>query len=110
MFCMLKKKRYIYYVSEHNSNRNKQVIFSMVPNREGWHYLPVKKLPALLSVNTADFYCLNCLHCFPTKNKSKSHRKVCESKKFGNILMPSEDTKILQFNQSQKPDKAPSII
>ena len=33
-----------------------------------------------------------------------------ESKNFCNILMPSEDTKILQFNQSQKPDKAPSII
>ena len=24
--------------------------------------------------------------------------------------MPFEDTKILEFNQSQKPDKAPSII
>ena len=37
MFCMLKKYIYIYsaYVSKHNSNREKQVIFLMIPNGEG---------------------------------------------------------------------------
>ena len=33
-----------------------------------------------------------------------------ENKDFCNIIMPSEDTKILEFNQYQKSDKAPFII
>ena len=42
------------YVSKHNSNRKKQVIYLMIPNGEGrkglqqWHYLAVKKSSALL--------------------------------------------------------------
>ena len=31
------------------------------------------------------------------------------SKYFCNVVMPSEDTKILEFNHYQKPDKAPFI-
>ena len=30
-----------------------------------------------------------------TENKRKSHKKVCENKDFCNVVMPSEDTKIL---------------
>ena len=33
------------------------------------------------------------------KNKLESHKKVCENKNFCNVIMPSEDTKILEFNQ-----------
>ena len=45
MFCMLKKKKkYPTYISKHNSNCKTQVIFLMIPNREGWNYLAVKKL------------------------------------------------------------------
>ena len=43
-----KKKKYPAYISKHNSNCKKQVIFSMIPNGEGWHYLAVKKVSALL--------------------------------------------------------------
>ena len=43
-----KKKNCPAYVSKHNSNLEKQIILLMIPNREGWHYLAVKKLPALL--------------------------------------------------------------
>ena len=57
-----------------------------------------------------DFYCLNCLHFFRTKGKRKSHKTLCENKGFCNVIMPSEDTKILEFNQYQKPDKAPFTI
>ena len=57
-----------------------------------------------------DFYCLNCLSTFRTKNKLESHKKACENKDFCNVIMPSEDTKILEFNQYQKSDKAPFII
>ena len=75
----------------------------MIPNGEGCHYLAVKKLSALLSEITSkhhgDFYRLNCLHSFATENKGESHKKVCKNKDFCNIVMPSEDTKILKFNQ-----------
>ena len=53
---------------------------------------------------------MNCLHSFRTKNKLESHKKVCENKDFCNVIMPSEDTKILEFNQYKKSDKAPFII
>ena len=53
----------------------------MIPNeeKEGWHYLAVKKLSALLRVITSkhhgDFSCLNCLHFFRKENNLKSHKK-----------------------------------
>ena len=87
----------------------------MIPNGEKlWHYLAVKKLPALLtgitSKNNGDFYCLTFLHSFRTKNKLESHKRVCENKDFCNVIMHSEDTKILEFNQYQKSDKASFIV
>ena len=36
--------------------------------------------------------------------------KYVKIKPFFNIVMPSEDTKILQFNKDQKSDKAPITI
>ena len=54
----------------------------MIPNeeKEGWHYLEVKKLSILLRKITSkyhgDFYCLNCLHSFRTENKLKCHEKI----------------------------------
>ena len=44
------------------------------------------------------------------KKKIQSHKKVCENKDFCNLIMPSEDTWILEFGQYQKSDKAPFII
>ena len=83
----------------------------MIPNGEGhearsegrqWHYLAVKKLSALLrgiaSKIHSDFYCLNCLYSFVTENKRESHKKVCKYKDLCKMVMPSEDTKILEFN------------
>ena len=55
------------------------VILLMIPNVEGWHYLAVKKLSALLRGITlkhqGDFFCLNCFHSFTIKNKLESHEK-----------------------------------
>ena len=48
--------------------------------------------------NNGDFY---CLHSFKTKNKLKSLERVCENKDFCSVVMPSEDTKILELNQYQ---------
>ena len=74
-----------------------------------WHYLAVKNLSALLrqiaSKHYGDFYCLNCLHSFTTKNKLVSHKKYVKKK-----IMSWEDNKILEFNQYQKSDKAPFIM
>ena len=101
----------------------------MIPNREKrkanskgcetksegrrWHYLAVKKLSALLKELTSkhygDFYCLNCFYSFRTKNL-ESYKTVCKNKDSCNIIIPSEDTKILEFNQYQKSDRAPFVI
>ena len=43
------------------------------------------------------------------KKKLESHKKVCENNDFCDVVMPSEDTKTLEFNQCQKSDKAPFI-
>ena len=82
------------YVSEHNSNREKQVIILMIPNGEGWYYIEVKQLSALLrritSKHNSDFYYLSCFQSLRTKNIWKVH----ENKDFCNIIMPS---KILKY-------------
>ena len=57
-----------------------------------------------------DFYCVNCLHFFATEKKLESPKTVCENKDFCNVIVLSEDTKILEFNQYQKSDKAPLTI
>ena len=79
----------------------------MIPN--GWHYLQVNKPSALLrgitSKHYVDLYFSNCFHFFRTKNKLESRKRICENKDFCSIIMPSEDTKILKFNQYQKSDK-----
>ena len=79
-----KEKIYPAYVSKHNSNREKQVIFLMISNEEGWHYLAVKKLSTLLrgitSKHHCDFYCLNCLHSFGTESKREFHKKYAKIK------------------------------
>ena len=85
----------------------------MIPNREECHYLAIKLLTALLrgiiSKHHSEFYCFNCSF-LRNKNKLQSRKKVCEIKDFCNVVMPSEDTKILEFNQCQKSDKAPFVI
>ena len=84
IFCLWKKKKiYLAYVSKHNSNGEKQVTLLLIANGEGcktksegrwWHYLAVKKISALLrgitSKNNDDFYFLNCLHSFRTKERT----------------------------------------
>ena len=47
---------------------------------------------------------------FFSNKKTWSHKKVCENKDSFNAVIPFEDTKILEFNQYQKPNKEPFII
>ena len=102
---MLKKKKiYPAYVSKHKSNWEKQFILLMVTNLEGWHYLAVKKLSALLwritSKHHDDFCYLNGLHSFATENKCESL-----SKDFCNVVIPSKNTTTLELYQYQRFDK-----
>ena len=75
----------------------------MISDGEKWHYLAVKELSALLKEiadkHHGDFYCLNWFHSFATENKLQSHKSLCENKDFCSIIMPSENTKMLEFNQ-----------
>ena len=84
----------------------------MIPNGERWHGLAVKKLAALLrgitSKHDGNFYCLNCLNNFLQQKANMNFIKkfVKIIKIFCNVIMLSENTKILEFNQYQKFDKA----
>ena len=73
-----------------------------------------EKISALLRGTTSkhhgDFYDLNCFNSFATENKRKSHKKLCKHLDFCDVLKPSEDTIILEFNQYKKSDKAPFIL
>ena len=55
-----------------------------------------------MSKQYEDFYCLNCRYSFATENQLELHNKLCENKNSCNIVVPSEDTKILEINQYQK--------
>ena len=67
-------------------------------------------MTGITSKHYSEFYCRNCLHSFRTKKKLKSHKKVGENKDFYDVIITSEDTKILEFDQYQKSDKAQLII
>ena len=93
-----------------------KTILLIIPNeeKEGWHYLAVKKLSVLLrgitSKHHGDLLCLNCIHSFRTENKVKFHEKVCKNKDFYGIVIPLEKDKILEFGHYMKSDKMPYII
>ena len=76
--------------------------------------LLITKLSALLteitSNNNGDFYWLNCLHSFLTKNKLKSHEQVCKDHYFFDVIMPNEKNKILKYSQHLKSIRAPFLI
>ena len=96
MFCMLKKKKYILLIFQIIIQIVKRVILLIFPKREKWLFLAVKNLPALLrgitSKNDGDFYCLNCLHSFRTKNKLELYKRLYENKDVCNVIMPFEGT------------------
>ena len=73
--------------------------------KEGWHYLAVKSLSPLLrqitSKHHSTFYCLDCFHSMSTE-KTWISSKVCKNIDFCNVVIPSEDTKILDVSQNEK--------
>ena len=85
----------------------KQVAYLMIPSGEEWRYLAL--LRGTTSKIIVDFI-VWIVFILLEKNKLQSHKKVRENKDFCNIKIVSEDTKILEFNQYKKSDKAPHII
>ena len=75
----------------------------MITDDKKWHYLAVKKLPALFrgitSKHDGDFYCLNCFHSYTTENKFKKHKNVCENHDYcyNKTLKYKQDEKIMKF-------------
>ena len=116
-----KEKIYPAYVSEHNSNREKQVILLSIPNREKqeansegqrWHYLAVNKLSALLReiISKIMVIFIVCIVFIPLEQKANVNhtKKYVKIKIF--IIMSSRDTKMIEFDQYQKSDKVPFTI
>ena len=62
-----KEKIYPANVSKHNSHCEKQVTLSMIPNRENWYYLSVKKTISIIKRNNAVF--IACIAFIPTEQK-----------------------------------------
>ena len=52
---------------------------------------------------------MNCLNFFERKDKLEFHKNNVNID-FSSLIMPSEDTKISEFSQCKKSDKAPFII
>ena len=86
----------------------------MIPNGERWLYLEAEKLSALLegitSKRLAVIFIVWIAFILSQQKRKQSQTRNCENKNFCNVIMLSEDTKILEFNQHQISDKAPFII
>ena len=54
-------------------------------------------------------YCLNCLYSSRKKNKLDLQKMYVKINNFCGVVIPSEYTKILEFNQYPKSDKTPFI-
>ena len=86
----------------------------MIPNGKVWHYLAVKELLPLLKWITPWWFLLSELSSFfcrweKNSNHIKKYVKIFNMRIF-NVITPSEDTKVLEFNQCQRSDTAPFII
>ena len=102
------------YKSKYNLNRENQVLLLMITDGEKWNQFGVKKLSALLRGITSNivgnFYCLNCLHTYRTKDKLKKHENVCKNYDYFNVDMPNKDNRTLKYNHGKKSMKVQFII
>ena len=107
------KKIQLAYRSKNILTYDKQVILLMITGGEKWHYLVVKNLSGLLkgiaSTHEKDFYCLNCFHSYRTRNKLKSHKKICENHDYCPVEIPTKNNNIIKYNHGEKSMKVPFI-
>ena len=84
MFCMLKTGKFILSMFQNKTQSLKRSYSFNDLKRGRMAFSCNKKIICILrgitSKHDGDFYCLNCLHSFRTKNNLESHRKVCENK------------------------------
>ena len=122
-----KKTIRIAYKSKYNHKRKNQVVLLMITNGKKWNYLalkgvlnpngynrPVRSLSRLFrgitSNHIGDYYCLGFLNSFRTDNELKRHERLCDKHDYCHVKMPTEDNKILKYNQREKSLKAPFTI
>ena len=111
IFCALKKKKYVQFISQKLVRIEKKNYINDSKWRNRMLALSCSKKTVCIvkriniKKHRGDFYCLNCFHSFRTENKLKSHEKVCKNKDFCGIVMSSEKDEILAFNQYMKSDK-----
>ena len=101
--------------SEYNNTRIKQVhLLMIIDNNNNWHYITIKSISRLFrgvtSKSNSDFYCLNCLHSFRTRNKLLSHEKFCNNHSHREIIMPTEDNNIIEYKSNDKAIHHPHIV
>ena len=91
--------------------KNRQKCEAMSKGRlQLWYYFAVKKIALLRLITSnhqSNFCCLKCFSYFATKNNFESYKKSWKNTDFCNVIMPSQDTKISEFNKYKKFDKAP---
>ena len=77
----------------------------MITDGTKWHYLAVKTLSGLLRGITGnshgDFYCLNCLYSYTTKNRLKKLQKICENHEYCKLELPTKGN-VLKYISGEK--------
>ena len=101
--------------SKYNNTRKHQVILLMITEDDkNWHYITVKSLKKLcrgvFSNNHGDYYCLNCLHAYRTKNALKKHEQLCLDNIFCHLKLPKKGENILSYKADKKSLRVPHII
>ena len=85
----------------------------MITDGTKWHYLVVQTLSGLLrgimGSSHSDFYCLNCLHSYTTKNRLKKHQKICENQEYCKLEMPKKEI-ALKYISGEKSIMTPFVI
>ena len=102
------------YKSKHGLSCQNEIMILMITDSKKWYYLAVKNLSALLrgitSKHDGDFYYLNCLHSYSTKDRLKNYEHVSKGHDYCYVEMFNKDNNILKYNHGEKSMKIPFII
>ena len=102
------------FISKHNSTREKHVDLLIVQDNRKTHYTAIKRISALLrgitSNHHVDFYCINCLNAFRTREALQIHVEACKDHDFCHVKMPKEEVKWLSYVDGSQSLRAPFVI
>ena len=59
--------------------------------------------------NHSDFYCLNCLHSYTTKNRLIKHQKICENYEYCTLEIPKKGS-VLKYISGEMSIMTPFVI